>query len=124
MKIIKLLILSALIFAITLLAGCAESPMELASGTYVGQYSKLVGEDVKDETAFSLILNADGTGLHSHDGSEFEIRWTLKDERVTVQESFLGLTVDYTGTLKDGRLELFNGDPGKASTAEYVYQKK
>lgn len=124
MRICKAAALLVLILAISLLAACSESPMELASGTYVGEYSKLVGEDVKDRTPFSLILNADGTGLHSRDGSEFEVSWSLKGEDVTVRETFLGLSIDYTGTLKDGRLNLFNGDPGKASTAEYVYRKK
>ena len=124
MKIIKLTALAALMLAFVLLAACSESPMELASGTYVGQYSKLVGEDIKGTEAFSLILVSDGTGTHTHDGSEFSITWKLKGESFTMQEPFLGVSIEYSGTLKDGVLDLFNGDPKKASTAEYVYKKK
>lgn len=124
MRIIKLAVLTALILALALLAACSEDPMELASGTYLGQYSKLVGEDLKDKASFSLILNADGTGVHTRDGSDFSVTWTLRGESFTMQELFLGVSIDYTGTLKDDTLDLFNGDLTKASTTEYVYRKK
>ena len=124
MKIIKLTALAALMLAFVLLAACSDRSMERASGTYVGQYSKLVGEDIKDTEAFSLILASDGSGTHTHDGSEFSISWKLNGESFTMQESFLGVSIEYSGSLKDGVLDIFNGEPNKASTAEYVYKKK
>ena len=36
----------------------------------------------------------------------------------------MGMKMDYTGTLKDGVLHLFNGDPSDVWTCEYVYQKQ
>ena len=38
-------------------------------------------------------------------------------------EKFLGSTIDYTGTLKDDKLDIFNGDPDDMWTYEYVYKK-
>ena len=38
-------------------------------------------------------------------------------------EKFLGMTIDYTGTLKDGELHIYNGDPSSDLTYEYVYKK-
>ena len=49
--------------------------------------------------------------------------WTLDGEDFTMQESFLGITMDYTGTLKDGVLHLYNGDPTDEWTYEYVYTR-
>ena len=47
-------------------------------------------------------------------------------ERVySVIEKFMGITIEYNGTLKDGkRLDLFNGDKTNALTNEMVYNKK
>ncbi len=125
MKIMKLtaLFLTLMLLA-SLLAACADNPLKAASGTYVGQYTKMVGDDTKEEEEFSLILKEDGTGIHSRGGEAYKITWTLTGEDFTMQETFLGLTNDYTGTLKDGALHLFNGDPANIWTYEYVYSKK
>ena len=40
-----------------------------------------------------------------------------------VRERILGMS-PYTGTLKDGELHLFNGNPEDSWTAEYVYRKQ
>ena len=125
MKHIKL---TALVLALALLsillAACSENPLKAASGTYLGQYTKMVGDDAREEEEFSLILKEDGTGTHARGGEEYKITWTLTGEDFTMQETFLGLTNDYTGTLKDGALHLFNGDPANIWTYEYVYSKK
>ncbi len=125
MKAAKLL---ALILVLTLLAAlltaCGNTAMTAAAGTYEGQYLKLVGDETKIEDPFSLTLKADGTGTHSRDGLEYSVTWTLEGETFTMAEKFLGITNDYTGTLKDGALHLYNGDPSYDFTYEFFYQKK
>ena len=40
-----------------------------------------------------------------------------------MKETFLGMSIDYTGTLKDGELHIYNGEPESDLTYEYVYKK-
>ena len=112
-----------------LLTGCGGNKEELSAfaGTYKGVYTKFVGDPetskVEDEE-FSLELKADGTGTHNRDESDFDVTWKLDGENFTMHETFLGLSIDYTGTLVDGKLDIFNGDPDDDFTCEYVYEKQ
>ena len=109
----------------------AETPTEdsdrEAAGTYTGIYTKFVGDDdsakVTDEE-FSLILLEDGTGEHFRDGNTYKVTWEQHGEEVTMTETFMGVTIDYNGTLKDGQLNLFNGDKDDPFTYEYVYESE
>ena len=121
-KLFALLLAVALLCA--LFTACSDNPMKKAAGTYVGQYTKFVGDDEKEEETFTLTLEADGTGKHARDDLELKVTWTLEGEAITMKETFLGMSIDYTGTLKDGELHLFNGDPEDIWTCEYVYQKQ
>ena len=124
-KRMPLLIALTLLCAL-LLTACSgnEMPMKKAAGTYVGQYVKMVGESEKEEGYFSLILKADGTGIHVRDDCEFKITWTLDGDSFTMEENILGLSKQYTGTLREGGLDIFDGDPDSSWTYEYVYQKQ
>ena len=124
----KLKSMMALLLVISLMAAlltaCADSVLKAAAGTYVGQYVKLVGDDAKKNEQFSLTLLEDGTGKHSRDGMEFDVTWTLEGETFTMKETFVGEPILYTGTMQEGRLDIFNGDPESIWTYEYVYQKQ
>lgn len=117
-----LLVLSVLL---ALLAGCGLSPGQSAAGIYVGQFTHVMGdpENVRDTSPFSLELKADGTGVHHRDGMDFELRWELEGEKITVTERFIGVELPYNGTLRNRELVLFNGDPANPWTVEYVYLK-
>ena len=92
-------------------------------GTWTGVYTKLVGDETKTEETFSLTLNADGTGKHARDDYEFSVTWTEEDGKITMNETFIGDPIVYTGAIEDGELHLFNGDPSDLWTYEYVYTK-
>ena len=92
-------------------------------GTWVGSYTKMVGGESKNEETFSLTLNADGTGKHARDDYEFNVTWTQDGDTITMNETFIGDPIVYTGSVNDGELRLFNGDPTDRWTYEYVYQK-
>ena len=98
--------------------------MKAAAGTYVGEYTKLVGDETKTEESFQLTLKADGTGVQEREGIRFNVTWTLEGESFTMTETFIGDPVEYTGTLKDGKLHLYNGDPEYIFTREYFYAKQ
>ena len=101
--------------------------MQAAAGTYIGKYTKFVGdpETSRDESKpFKLILNADGTGKHFRNDLEINVpEWTLCGEEFKMTEKFLG-TIDYTGNLSGSDLVLYNGDPANALTCMYVYSKE
>ena len=126
-----LLVLIALVAAFTL-TGCGSKEekkeaedLSKYAGTYKGEFTKLVGDESKnEEEEFSLELNADGTGKHNRDGHTYKVTWTVEDGNFRMEETFVGDPIVYTGTIKDGKLDIFNGDKDDIFTYEYVYVKE
>ena len=116
------------------MAGCGKKAssekeekvdMSKYAGTYVGQYTKFVGDETKTEDEeFSVVLEEDGTGKSTRDGNTYNMTWSIKGSKFEMTEKFMGITIDYTGTLKDGKIDVFNGDPDNDFTVEYVYEKE
>lgn len=117
----------------TCLAACgkaepAPSPTPApvpGEGTWEGEYRKFVGDSDEDKVtdeSFALVLKGDGTGVFKRDDSEYRVTaWSLEGESFALTETFIGITNEYTGVMKDGRLNLFNGDPEDIWTCEYVF---
>lgn len=122
-KFLKIIFLSLSVLSLGMMfTACGNRAMADAAGTYKGQYTKWVGGEAREtDEEFHLVLNKDGSGKHYRNTLEIDITWKLDDEAFTMNE--LGL-IDYTGTLKDGTLDIFNGDPADVNTAEYVYVKE
>ena len=123
----KLLFVALFVFAAVVITGCGSKGTDLKdyAGTYEGTYSKFVGDEEKNtEEEFSLVLKEDGTGTHNRDGGSFDVEWSLDGENFTMKDKFGALTIDYTGTLKDGVLHIYNGEPTNDLTYEYEYEKK
>lgn len=128
-KIVNITLVIALVaIGLFILTGCGQNPaLSAAAGTYEGQYTKFVGDPdtSKDDTEeFTLELKADGTGVHHRNDADFNLTWTLEGDKFTMKETFLGASIDYTGTLANGKLDIFNGDPSDDLTCEYVFEKK
>lgn len=104
-------------------AACAAKSSDPILGTYKGTYFKLVGEDEKTEDEFSVELRKDGKGVSRRAGEEFDMTWTLEGDKFTMTETFLEMKIEYTGTLANGKLDIFAGDPASDYTTEYHYQK-
>ena len=101
-----------------------KQDLSAVAGIYTGEYTKLVGDETKNEDEeFSLELKADGTGVHNRNEASYNVSWSLDGDNFKMTEKFLGMTIDYTGTLKDGKLDIYNGDPTNIWTYEYVYAK-
>ena len=119
----------ALLLAVMMVIGlCAcGSSGNAAAGTYKGEYTKMVGDsdDAKNTSqAFTLTLESNGKGKHERDGLTLDVTWELNGEDFKMTETFLGMGLDYTGTLKDGKLDIFNGPQEDIWTVEYVYTKQ
>ena len=125
MKKVLTIVLAALM--IISLSACGDSEMDAAAGTYKGEYTKLVGakEDEKEtDKEFTLTLKSNGKGTHERDDLTIDVTWELKDGEFKMTETFMGMTLEYTGTLKDGKLDIFNGPKDDMWTYEYVYSKQ
>ena len=121
----KILMVAVLALSVLLITGCGSKKDEKkdAAGTYKGTYTKLVGDDTKNtDEEFSLELKEDGTGKHNRDGESYDVEWNIEGEKFTMTDKFGPLTIDYTGTLKDGKLQIYNGDPKDIWTYEYNYE--
>lgn len=99
--------------------------LSAAAGTYKGIYTKFVGDDTKvEDEEFSLELKADGTGVSNRDGASYKLTWSLKGKEFKMTETFAGMSIDYNGTLDNGKLEIYNGDKDNDFTYMYVYEKQ
>ena len=106
---------------ILLLSACGGG--DSAAGIYRGQYTKTDGVEHR-HAVFSLELRDDGTGIHSRNGLEIEVVWTRDGRDFSMTETYQGMELHYTGTLTDGTLDIFNGEPADPWTCEYVYEKE
>ena len=99
--------------------------MEAVAGEYKRLYIKMVCSETREEDGEArLVLNADGTGMSYRDDLEIKIKeWSINGTEFKMTEKFLG-TIDYTGTLENGHLDIYNGDPSKPMTYEYVFDKQ
>ena len=128
---LKMLTVLVAVLGVFVLAGCGKKDNKKAdlskyAGTYVGEYGKYVGDSEENKNTtdvFSVELKEDGTGVSRRDGGEYNITWSIDGENFKMTETFIG-TIDYTGTLKDGKLDIFNGEPTNSFTYEYVYNKQ
>ena len=125
-KTLKVLLVLVAVLGVFSLTGCGKKKGEDLSkyaGTYEGEYGKFVGDtdDARQYEEFSLELNADGTGVHHRDSLDITVKWSIDGEKVTMSESSI---IEYTGTLKDGKLVLYNGEETDPFTYQYVYNKK
>ena len=126
MKKVKSLLVFVALISIFVVSGCGKKKQDLSkyAGTYTGKYYKYVGDETKyTEEEFSLVLNEDGTGKHNRNNNSFKVTWEIDGENFKMSETFVGDPIIYEGTLKDGKLDIYNGDKTNNFTVEYVYEK-
>ena len=121
----KVLLLLVIMVSLVMVTGCGGA-MKKAAGTYKLVYSKFVGDPdtAKREEEWTIELNEDGTGKSNRDNSSYTVEWSIDGENIKITEKFLALTIDYNGTLKDGKLDVFNGDKTNDLTLEAVFNKQ
>lgn len=116
-----------LMVGIFLLTGCGKDDLLTYAGTYEKEFEKYVGDpetSKNTEDEFTLVLNADGTGKSNRGGESYNAEWSVDGEKITLIEKFGPLKNEYTGTIKNGKIDLFNGDPKNDLTLEIVFNKK
>ena len=114
-----------IIIAITcvLLVGCGKDLSDY-QGTYVLEFSKYVGDvdTATDNSYAEMVLESDGTGKSIRNSVTYDIEWSIDGEDVTIKEN--SSKIEYNGTLKDNKLDIFDGDKENALTKEMIYIKR
>ncbi len=112
------------IVGLVMVTGCGKKDLSAYAGTYKLEYYKYVGDSEEDKQTedWTIELGTDGTGKSNRDGASYDVEWSLDGENVKVVEKFIG-TIEYNGTLKDGKLDIFNGEKTNALTMEAVFNK-
>ena len=115
-----------IIVGLVLIVGCGNSKLASYAGTYQLEYSKYVGdpETAKSTEDWTMILEADGTGKSNRDGNSYNIEWSIDGDNITLKERFGTLTIDYNGTIQNGKIDAFNGNKTDALTLEVVFNKE
>lgn len=124
-KAFRALLVLVAVFSVALLTGCGKADLSKYAGNYEGKYGKFVGDETKEtDSEFSLELKADGTGSSTRDGATYDITWSMDGDKFKMTEKFMGMTNEYTGTLKGDELSIYNGPENDDFTYNYVYTKK
>lgn len=128
-------IIIILLISIILLTGCTKENQKKESkeiniadyaGVYEGLYTRAVDDqtNTKKRETFSLVLNEDGTGVHNHNDSSYNIKWSYDGEVFQMTEEYYKDIIEYSGTLKKGKIIIYDGEKDKSFTTEYVYLKE
>ena len=107
-----------------MVVGCGKQDLSKYVGTYVEEYEKYVGDtdENKKATGWTLELKEDGTGTSTRDGSTYNMTWEVDGEKFKMTETFIG-KLEYNGTIKDGVIDIFNGEKTNDFTLEAVFKK-
>ena len=113
-------VLLALLVLMTAVYGCSSAP-DAAKGEYK-IVSERVGAVVKTDLDYKFILDGKGGGEYIHKGSSHKIKYSYSDgENITISDRMTGIV--YKGTLINGELHIYDGDPEKIDVSEFVYQR-
>ena len=114
------------IVGLVIVVGCSKANLSKYAGTYKLDYTKYVGdpETAKSTEEWTMELKEDGTGKSNRDDSSYNVEWSINGDNIKVTEKFGPLTNDYNGTIKDGKLDIYNGDKANDLTMEAVFTKQ
>ena len=115
-----------IMIGLIILTGCGKKDLSNYAGTYELEYEKYVGDQEEDKNVeeWTIILNSDGTGTSNRNDTSYNVEWSIDGEEVKLTEKFAGIKIDYNGTLKNDKLDIFNGDKTNDITLEIVFNKK
>ena len=109
-----------------IVTGCGKGNLANYAGIYKLEYSKYVGDPdtAKSTEEWTITLNEDGTGKSNRDDSSYDAEWSMDGENIVFIEKFMGIKNEYNGTIKDGKMDIFNGDKTNDLTLEAVFNKQ
>ena len=114
------IIISVLMIFMLALAACSKTP-DGALGEYV-----FVVENgpifTKENVDSKMILDGYGSGEYHKKDYVHKIKYTYESPNIEISDSITG--IKYNGTLINGELHLYDGDPNSMTVSEFFFQKK
>ena len=123
MKRSKLYFITAilLIFVFIISACTSNKVVDSAKGTYNFVYEKgpLISSTEFD---YQFILDGYGGGEYIHKGSTHKVKYKLEGTTINLTDTITG--IKYNGTLQNGELHIYDGNPTSINVTEFLYQKQ
>ena len=110
-----------LIFVFIISACTSNKVMDSAKGTYNFVYEKgpLISSTEFD---YQFILDGYGGGEYIHKGSTHKVKYKLEGTTINLTDTITG--IKYNGTLQNGELHIYDGNPNGLNVTEFLYQKQ
>lgn len=113
----------AVIFALMFMcvSSCTQKTPDGARGTYIFVYEKgpLFSSTDLD---YQFILDGYGGGEYIHKGSTHKVKYKLEGTTINLTDTITG--IKYNGTLQNGELHIYDGNPTSVNVSEFLYQKE
>ena len=116
---IFIIIAISIIFVLIITACSSNKVMDSAKGTYNFVYEKgpLISSTEFD---YQFILDGYGGGEYIHKGSTHKVKYKLEGTTINLTDTITG--IKYTGTLQNGELHIYDGNPNGLNVTEFLYQ--
>ena len=111
-----------LLIYVFIISACSSNKiMDGAKGTYNFVYEKgpLISSTEFD---YQFILDGYGGGEYIHKGSTHKVKYKLEGTTINLTDTITG--IKYTGTLQNGELHIYDGNPNGLNVTEFLYQKQ
>ena len=117
----KSIILIYVIASIFVLSACSSGGgKDGAEGTYYFVYEK--GPlFVKDNKDYSIVLYGNGKGEYNREGNKHKLKYTFNNPDIEIMDNMTG--IKYKGTVSDGDLLFYDGDPDDPTVSEFFFQQ-
>ena len=115
-------IIAISIFFVFIISACSSNKvMDGAKGTYDFVYEK--GPIYSStEYDYQFILDGYGGGEYIHKGSTHKVKYKLEGTTINLTDTITG--IKYNGTLQNGELHIYDGNPTSINVTEFLYQKQ
>ena len=112
-------LLAALILSV--LTGCGSKMPAGSYGTYELEWESISIIEKTDQD-FKFILDGKGGGEYHHKGSVHKVKYTYDESgNIRIDDTITGIR--YNGTLLNGELHIYDGNPDSDTVSEFLYKK-
>ena len=121
-KIVALMLamITVLVFCMTACSGGGEP--DGAQGEYLFEWEKLA-VITRTDYDYKFILDGHGGGEYHHKGSVHKIKYEYQTSGdINIKDTITG--IKYNGTLINGELHIYDGDPNSDMVSEFMYKKQ
>ncbi len=113
---------SSVMIIIVFLIGCTnKAEVDEAVGKYYFVYER-APLHYYDDLDYIMTLDGYGKGEWKREDKIHNIKYTLNGNNIKIEDKLTGIY--YNGTVSDGQLHLYDGDPNDMMVTEYMFEVK